>query len=172
MKKLIYALTVSALFASCATLQSVVRSTFPYTSTLIIPASNRTNSTMSVSSSASSFDQIFTGQGTNTSQVTQVRMASAKIDAISPSNQSLGVFRSVKVYLVYGTNQTLVASRNDISASAASSLVLDVDNSKFLDDYLKSGSVRVRVDYVLQNQLPVDLSVRATLGFNVPPTAQ
>ena len=71
MKKLIYALTVSALFASCATLQSVVRSTFPYTSTLIIPASSSTSTNMSVSSSASSFDQIFTGQGTNTSQVSQ-----------------------------------------------------------------------------------------------------
>ena len=172
MKKLIYALTVSALFASCATLQSVVRSTFPYTSTLIIPASSSTSTNMSVSSSASSFDQIFTGQGTNTSQVSQVRMASAKIDAISPSIQSLGIFRSVKVYLVNGSNQTLVASRTNISANAASSLVLDVDNSKFLDEYLKSGSVRVKVDYVLQNKLTVDLSVRATLGFNVPPTAQ
>ena len=172
MKKLIYAITVSTLFASCATLQSVVRSTFPYTSTLIIPSSSSTNTNMSVSSSASSFDQIFTGQGTNTSQVSQVRMASAKIDAISPSNQSLGIFRSVKVYLVNGSNQTLVASRTNISVNAASSLVLDVDNSKFLDEYLKSGSVRVKVDYVLQNKLTVDLSVRATLGFNVPPTAQ
>jgi hypothetical protein len=172
MKKLIFALSVAVLFASCATLQSVVRSTFPYTSTLIIPASSSTNTTMSTSSSASSFDQIFTGQGTNTSQVTQVRMASAKIDAISPSEQSLGVFRSIKVYLVNGSNQTMVASRTNISSTAASSLVLDIDNSKFLDEYVKSGNLRVKVDYVLQNRLTVDLSIKATLGFNIPPTAQ
>jgi hypothetical protein len=170
MKKILSGLIILTFFAtSCATLQSIVKSTFPYTSTLIIPASTQTGRTFSATSSASSIDQIFTGSGSNTSQINQVRMASAKIEAISPSSQNLGIFKSVRIYLLNGSSEVLVASRNDVSTTTGSSLVLDIDNSKFLDDYVKSGNVRVRVDYVLQNSLNVDLSVKASLGFNTSP---
>ena len=170
MKKIIGTLGIlTFILVSCSTLQSIVKSTFPYTSTLIIPASGQTGKTFSATGSASSIDQIFTGSGSNTSQISQVRMSSAKIEAISPSTQNLGVFKSIKIYLLNGTNQTLVASRNDVSTTTGNSLVLDIDNSKFLDEYVKSGDVRVRMDYVLQNGLSVDLSVRASLGFNTSP---
>lgn len=171
MKKILSGLIILTVFVtSCATLQSIVKSTFPYTSTLIIPATSQTGRTFSATSTASSIDQIFTGSGSNTSQITQVRMASAKIEAVSPSGQNLGVFKSVKVYLLNGSNEVLVASRNDVSATSGSLLVLDIDNSKFLDDYVKSGTLRVRMDYVLQSGLNVDLSVKASLGFNSSPT--
>ncbi|MBK0381480.1 hypothetical protein I5M32_00785 [Pedobacter sp. SD-b] len=172
MKKVITGLFVlTAVITSCATVQSIVKSTFPYTSTLIIPASSETGKTLTATSSASSFDEIFTGNGSNTSQISQVRINSAKIEAENPSNQNLGVFKSVQVYLLNGANQTLVASRKDVSTTVGNSLVLDVDNSKFLDDYLKSGNVKVRVEYVLQNGLNVDLSVKASLGFNASPAS-
>jgi hypothetical protein len=170
MKKIIGTLGIlTFILVSCSTLQSIVKSTFPYTSTLIIPASSQTGKTFSATSSASSIDQIFTGSGSNTSQISQVRMSSAKIEAISPSTQNLGVFKSIRIYLLNGSNQTLVASRNDVSTTTGNSLVLDIDDSKFLDEYVKSGDVRVRMDYVLQNGLSVDLSVRASLGFNTSP---
>lgn len=171
MKKILSGLIILTVFvSSCATLQSIVKSTFPYTSTLVIPASSQTGRTFSATSTASSIDQIFTGSGSNTSQISQVRMATAKIEAVSPASQNLGIFKSVKVYLMNGSNEVLVASRNDISSTVGSSLVLDIDNSRFIDEYLKSGSVRVRMDYVLQSGLSVDLSVRASLGFNTSPT--
>lgn len=165
-------LGASLFFTSCATLQSIVKSTFPYTSTLVIPASSQTGRVFSATSTASSIDQIFTGSGSNTSQISQVRIASAKIEAISPSNQNLGVFKSIHVYLLNGSSQVLVASRNDVSATTGSSLVLDIDNSKFLDDYVKSGNLSVRVDYVLQSNLNVDLSMKASLGFNTSPASK
>lgn len=171
MKKILAGLFILTVFvSSCATLQSIVKSTFPYTSTLVIPASSQTGRTFSATSTASSIDQIFTGSGSNTSQISQVRMATAKIEAVSPASQNLGIFKSVKVYLMNGSNEVLVASRNDISSTVGSSLVLDIENSRFIDEYLKSGSVRVRMDYVLQSGLSVDLSVRASLGFNTSPT--
>ncbi|MDA9554933.1 hypothetical protein N9R54_01745 [Pelobium sp.] len=171
MKKILSGLIILTVFVtSCATLQSIVKSTFPYTSTLIIPATSQTGRTFTATSTASSIDQIFTGGGSNTSQISQVRMASAKIEAISPSSQNLGILKSVRVYLLNGSNEVLVASRNDVSATSGSSLVLDIDNSKFLDDYVKSGTLRVRMDYVLQSGLNVDLSVKASLGFNSSPT--
>jgi len=171
MKKILSGLIILTVFvSSCATLQSIVKSTFPYTSTLVIPASSQTGRTFSATSTASSIDQIFTGSGSNTSQISQVRMATAKIEAVSPASQNLGIFKSVKVYLMNGSSEVLVASRNDISSTVGSSLVLDIENSRFIDEYLKSGNVRVRMDYVLQNGLSVDLSVRASLGFNTSPT--
>lgn len=171
MKKLFSGLIILTIFiSSCATLQSIVKSTIPYTSTLIIPASTQTGKTTSATSTASSIDQIFTGSGSNTSQISQVRISSAKIEAINPANQNLGILKSVKIYLLNGGSETLVASRNDVSVTTGNSLVLDIDNSKFLDDYVKSGNVRLRMEYVLQNNLSVDLSVRASIGFNSSPT--
>ena len=170
MKKLIGGLFIlTVIITSCATVQSIVKSTFPYTSTLIIPAASKTGSTLTATSSATSFDQIFTGNSSNTNQITQVRISSAKIESENPSNQNLGVFKSINIYLVNGSQQTLVASRNDVSTTVGKSLVLDINNSKFLDDYLKSGTVRVKMEYVLQSGLSVDLSVKASLGFNTSP---
>lgn len=169
-KHIIGLLFIVATVSSCATLQSIVKSTFPYTATLIIPANQSTGTSYSTTSSASSFDQIFTGSNSNTDQISQVRINSAKIESVNPSNQKLGVFKSIKVYLLNGSNEVIVASRNDIGSTVGNSLILDIDNSQFLDSYLKSGTVRVRVDYVLQNNLSVDLSVKASLGFNTTPT--
>ncbi len=165
-KVLIYTLLVFLFFTSCATVQSVVRSVFPYTATLIIPAANSSNNAFSISSAARSFDQIFTGQ-TNNNQISQVRIASARIDAISPTTQNLGTFKSIKLYLVNGKEQTLVATRTDIAATAGRSIMLDTDNSKLLDDYLKAGTSSIKMEYVLQNNLNADLSVKISLSFNV-----
>ncbi|MDB5121409.1 MAG: hypothetical protein JWN56_2627 [Sphingobacteriales bacterium] len=164
-------LAVSILLTGCATVQSIVRSSFPYTATLIIPSSSNVNSTLSARSSATSFDQIFTGKTTNNENIKEVRITSAKIIASSPANQNLGVFRSVKVFISMGdgSSEVLVANRTDISSNPGNSLVLDIDNSKFLDSYLKSSSVRIRMEYVLKDQLNVDLSVKASLGFSASP---
>ncbi len=172
MKKAFLALTaVAGMITSCATMQSIVRSTFPYTATLVVPASSSTNTVKSATSSASSFDQIFTGQGSNTASVKEVRIASAKIEASNPSNQNLGVFKSIKVYISRGdsSGEVLVASRTDISSTVGNSLVLDIDNSHFLDEYIKGSTVRVRMEYVLRNTLTIDVSLHVSLGFNTAP---
>ena len=173
MKMLFIGFIGVSIFAACATVQSLVRSTLPYTATLIIPAGTSTGGSHSAVSPASSADQIF--GGSSNAQIKEVRVANAKLDASSPSNQSLGVFSSIKLYLSKGdgSGEVLVASRNDVSANAGSSVVLDIDNSRFLDDIIKSSTARVRMVYVLRNSLNTDVSVRATLGFTSnPATAQ
>lgn len=170
-KTLLFILALSGILSGCAALQSIIRSTIPYTATLIIPATARTGVTLSATSSASSFDQVITGQGSNTSQVKEIRIASAKLDASNPANQNLGVLSSVRLYLsrADGSQEVLVASRSDISANAGDNVVLDIDNSRFLDDVVKGASVRVRMEYVLRSTLATDVSVRATLGFSSTP---
>jgi hypothetical protein len=172
MKKIIISfLAITGLISGCGTLQSIIRSTFPYTATVIVPANSRTGTTLSITSSASSFDQIITGQGSNTSQIKEIRTASAKLDASNPSNQNLGVFSVVRIYLsrADGSQEVLVASRNDVSANVGNNLVLDIDNSRFLDDVVKGASVRVRMEYVLRSALNTDVSLRISLGFSSTP---
>lgn len=172
MKKSILAfIVIAGILTGCAAVQSIVRSTFPYTATLLVPASSRVNTSLSSTSQASSFDQIFTGQGSNTDAVKDIRIASAKIDASNPSSQNLGVFKSIRIYLSRGdsSSEVMVASRDDISSTVGSSIMLDVDTSRFLDDYIKGSTVRVRMVYVLRDALNTDVSLRASLGFSVAP---
>ena len=91
MKRSIIAFVVSAsILSGCSAIQSIVRSTFPYTATLSVPSSSSTDVVQSVTAQASSFDQIFTGQGSNTNAITDVRLSSVKLDANYPSGQSFG----------------------------------------------------------------------------------
>jgi hypothetical protein len=171
MRKLIIVfIAATAILSGCATVQSIVRSTFPYTANLIVPASTRTGTAQSATSTLSSVGQIFSSQGT-TSNIQQLRIASARIDAVNPSSQSLGVFSSLRIYLTRsdGSGEILIASRNDVSSGTGNSVVLDIDNSKFLDDYINGGGARIRLDYVLRQSLNVDVSLRASLGFSTAP---
>ena len=174
MKKIIPIFSVFLIFLSgCATVQSIIKSTFPYTATIVVPASSKSNTPISATSSATSIDEVFGNQNGN-NYVKEVRIASAKMVASNPSNKSLGIFKSVKLYVSSGnTNgEVMVASRNDVQENIGSELVLDIDNSKFLDDYIKGNSLRVRLEYVLRNGTTMDVSVRTSLSFISSPKTQ
>jgi hypothetical protein len=173
MKKLSYALFATViLLSSCATVQSIIKSTFPYTASLIIPASAKANTTASATSAASSFDQVF-GNQSGSEYVKEVRIANAKIIALNPTTQSMGVFKSVKVYISNGDGgEVMVASRNDIGENIGNDLILDIDNSRFLDKYIKGNNLRIRMEYVLRKSVDTDVSVRASLNFSSSPNPQ
>ena len=172
MKRSILALVALTIFlGGCAAVQSIVRSTFPYTATLLIPASGKVSTTLSATSPASSFDQIFTGQGSNTTAIKDVHISSARLDATSPSGQSMSVFKTIKMYISRGDSaaEIMVASRDDIGASIGSSIMLDIDNSKLLDEYIKGSTVKVRMEYILRSEISTDISIKTSLGFSVAP---
>lgn len=172
MKKSIIAFVVSAsILSGCSAIQSIVRSTFPYTATLSVPSTNRTDVAQSVTAQASSFDQIFTGQGSNTNAITDVRVSSVKLDATYPSGQSFGVFKSVKIYISRGdsSRELLIATRDNIASTVGNSIMLDADTTILLDEYIKESTVRIRMEYVLRNPTTADMTIKASLGFNAAP---
>jgi hypothetical protein len=173
MKKLIFPLFAAVIFlSSCATVQSIIKSTFPYTASLLIPASAKVNATMSATSAASSFDQVF-GNQKGSDYVKEVRIANAKIIALNPTTQSMGIFKTVKVYISNGDGgEVMVASRNDIGENIGNDLILDIDNSRFLDKYIKGDNLRIRMEYVLRKGVSTDVSVRASLNFSSSPNPQ
>lgn len=170
MKKFVIAFVALAIgITGCATVQSIIKSSFPYTATLVIPASMKANTTISATSAASSFNEVF-GNQNGTSYIKEVRIASAKLTASNPNTQSLGMFKSVKLFISNGSSgEVMVASRNDISENIGTSLVLDIDNSRFLDNYVKGNNLRVRAEYVLRSGISTDVSIRAALSFSSSP---
>lgn len=173
MKKLPFlVLTLAVILGGCATVQSIIKSTFPYTGSLIIPAAAKAGATLSASSAASSFDEIF-GNQKGTEYIKEVRIASAKLNASNPADKSLGMFKSVKLYISNGNSgEIMIASRTDVQENIGRDLVLDIDNSKFVDNYIRGNQLKIRIEYVLRNNNTSDVSIRAALSFTATPNTQ
>ena len=97
-------------------------------------------------------------------------MASARLITTNPRDQSMGMFKSIKVFISSGNSgEVMVASRNEIAEHIGSELVLDIDNSRFLDKIVKGNIIKIRMQYVLRDSLSTDVSVKASLGFSAAP---
>jgi len=166
-----FAFALMLVFSSCAMMQSIVKSTFPYTTTVTIPQASKTGEELSVTAMATSFDQDFKKDGNNGEKVSEVRMVSAKMESVSPTDFNIGNLSMVKVYMAKadGSSEVLVASRVDISADAGNSIVLDIDNSTFLDQRMREPQVKIRVAYKLRKAIDVSPNLHITLGLSAYP---
>lgn len=173
MKRLVLSfIVICTVVTGCATMQSIIKSTFPYTAILTIPANTKSETMQTSISSASSFDEIF-GNQNGAAYIKDVRVASVRLDANNPTKQSLGIFKSVKLFVVNSNgSEVMVASRSDVSENIGNNLVLDIDNSRFVDDYIRGSNLKVRMEYVLRNSLASEVSVRAAINFSAAPNTK
>ncbi|TFF36161.1 hypothetical protein [Mucilaginibacter psychrotolerans] len=172
MKKFILiAIAFAFVSAGCGTVQSIIKSSFPYTATLVIPASSATGTTLTAMSEGTSFDQNFAVKGNNGSRVSDVHIVSAKMTATIPSDFNIGNLVSAKIYMAKanGESEVLVASRTDIGPNSGPSIVLDIDNTHFLDELVREKNVRIRMVYQLRNKINIDASLRVVLGISADP---
>ena len=158
-------------FGSCAMLQSVVKGTFPYTANMVIPASAKVDEPLTAISTGNSFDQDFTKDGNNASRINEVRVISAKLQSSDPSDYNIGNIASVRIYMAKsdGSDEVMVAIRKDITVNAGNSIVLDIDNSHFLDALVRQPSVRIRMVYRLRKAVDTDVSLKVSLGIGSNP---
>ena len=170
-KVMFISLGVALFSGGCAMMQSIVKSTFPYTTTLTIPKSSPVGVELSVTGMATSFDQDFKKDGNNADKVSEVRMVSARIESRDPSDFNIGNLVWAKVYLskADSTDEVLVASRTDISPGVGNSMVLDIDNSNFLDQQVREPKVRIRMVYQLRNHIDVNANLHIVLGLGAFP---
>lgn len=159
------------MLSGCAMMQSIVKSTFPYTTTVIIPPSSNTSDLQSVTGMATSFDQDFKKDGNNASKVNAVRIVSARLQSKAPSDFNIGKLKMIKVYMSSpeGDDEILVASRTDITNDAGNSMVLDIDNSEFLDKLVREPEVKIRVLYKLRNAVDIPVNLHLILGLGAYP---
>ena len=170
-KALIISFCLLLVLSSCAMVQSIVKSTFPYTTTLLIPKSSGVGVELSVTGMATSFDQDFTKTGNNGSKVSEVRIVSARLQSRDPTDFNIGNLVLAKIYMskADGSDEVLVASRTDITAGVGNSLVLDIDNSSFLDQLVREREVKIRMVYKLRNHINVNAHVHVVLGLSAYP---
>ena len=158
------AIVATATLASCSTVSSILQNTFPYNATVLVTSGSPANTTLSSVSAAQSINQL-TGSGAN---VKDIRVSNATLSV--NSNASVGLFKSVKVYLSNnGSNEILVASREDIPDNVGNSLALDIKTNSTLDNMMKSGSVQQRLVYELKQSPTSDISVKTSVGFSSLP---
>ena len=167
-KRIIFYTFLAVIIASCATVQSIVKSTFPYTATLAIPASSATGTSQNTVSMGSSFDQNFVNDGNNATKVKDVHIASARLTVNSPSGYNIGNIQSAKIYMARanGQDEVMVASRSDIGPNIGGTLVLDIDNSVALDELVREKSVRIKMVYTLRNKTDEKASLKISLGIS------
>lgn len=157
----------SAAMVSCGAVQSLVQNTFPYTADVMISTGVPANQETSSTSTASNVQNWFGGN--NNAKIKNVRISDAKIAITSPNNGNLSAVKSVKVYISSaGAGEKLVASRNNIETNG-SSLNLDLNDSSYLDNLVKSSDLTVRTVYVLKNQTTSDMNMRVSLNFSSVP---
>jgi hypothetical protein len=77
----------------------------------------------------------------------------------------------IRIYMAKpdSTDEVMVASRTDITPEVGNSIVLDIDNSHFLDQLIRMPNVRIRMVYKLRNNISVDASMRLVLGLSAYP---
>jgi len=166
-KPLPFLIALLFVFCGCGMFESVVKSTFPYTTNLTIPASSAPGKEYVAINMATSFDQDFTKDGNNANHINQVMVQSAKLRAVEPSGYNIGNMEYVKFYMSKhdGSGEVLVASRTDITKGVGNSMVLDIDNSNFLDELIRQPDVRIRMVYKLRNSINSDVTLKLVLGI-------
>jgi len=161
------AAVASVALVSCGTVQSLVQNTFPYTANVLVSTGVPADKEVSSTATATNVQTWFGGN--NNAKIKDVRISDAKISVVSPAGGSLNAFKSFKVYVSSsGTGERLVASRSNISTDA-SSLNLDLENSGFLDEVVKSTGLTVRTVYELKNQTSSDMNIKVALNFSSIP---
>jgi hypothetical protein len=173
-KALFISLLLPLLVSSCGMLQSIVKSSFPYTATLVIPAAAQTGKSYAAVSLATSFDQNFSSDGNNGNNVSEVSIVSASLELTEPATFNLGNIKSLKVYLARedGKDEVLVATRSEIAPDVGNSIVLDIDNSTFLDKLIRQPNIRVKMVYELRRKIDTDASLHLILGLNAYPAGK
>jgi hypothetical protein len=159
------------IFSGCGMFESVVKSTFPYTTNLTIPASSQPGTQYTAVNIATSYDQNFTKDGNNANHIGEVMVVSEKLRSTDPAGFNIGNLEYVKFYMSKhdGSDEILVASRTDITKGVGNSMVLDIDNSNFLDQLVRQPDVRIRMVYKLRNSVNTDVTVKLILGLSAYP---
>src|ERR1700756_2652757 len=121
-------LPILALFISgCAMTQSIIKSTFPYTTDLTVSASAQPGKEYEVTGVATSFDQNFSKSGDDADRINAVRIISAKLRATNPATFNIGNISEARFYMAKpdGSDEVMVASRMDITPDVGNNIVLD-----------------------------------------------
>lgn len=161
----------ACLLAACGTMQSIVRSTIPYTTALTVKASAQTGQNLTALGAATSFDNIIFKNGENTNRINAVKVISAELRSTLPADFDLGQIKTLKIFMMKADESTavLVASKENIPADVGSLITLDANTSGFLDPFIRDADIRIKMIYTLRNQVKADANLLLVLNLSAMP---
>jgi len=153
-------------------MESIVKSSFPYTTDVMITKTSMPGKEYSSVNEASSLDQSFRKSGNNADKIDAVHIISAQLRAAGRNaDYNIGQLSSVQIYMskANGKDEVMVASQKNINPATGNTMLLDIDNSHFLDELVREPSVSVRVKYKLRNKTSKDVNLRVILNMAAYP---
>ncbi|MFD0751114.1 hypothetical protein ACFQZS_13245 [Mucilaginibacter calamicampi] len=164
---------VACLLAACGTMQSIVLSTIPYTTPLAVAASAKTGQTLTSIGTASSFDKVIFKNGENVNRINAVKVISAELKTVLPADFELGQLSSIKIYMVTAdeSDAVLVASKEKITADAGGTIKLDLNNSSFLDRFIRQPDIKIKMIYTLRSAVTADANLLMVMNFSATPVS-
>jgi hypothetical protein len=164
------AIIVACLLAACGTMQSIMLTSVPYTTPIMVPASARTGQSLTAMGTAVSFDKVIFKNG-NANRINAVKVISAELKSGLPVNFDLGLIQSVKVFMLKPdeSEAVLVASKEKIPTDAGNIITLDLNSSAFLDRFIRQPDIRIKMIYTLRNEVKTDANLMLVMKFSATP---
>lgn len=152
-------------------MQSIVMSSVPYTTPLTVPASAQTGKSLTVIGTTTSFDKVIFKNGGNINRVNAVKVISAELRSTLPADFDLGHIQTLKVFMIKPdeSDAVLVASKENVSADAGNVITLDLNNSGFLDRFLRESDLRIKMIYTLRSQVKANANLTLVMKFSATP---
>jgi len=165
------AIIVACLLLACGTMQSLMLTSVPYTTPLTVTASSKTGQSFTAMGTATSFDKVIFKNGANVNKINAVKVVSAELRSALPADFDLGHIQTLKVYMLKadGSDAVLVASEDDIAADTDNVIMLDVNNSGFLDRFMRESDIRIKMIYTLRTGVKTDANLLLVMNFSATP---
>ena len=170
-KSFFFAIVMACLLASCGTMQSIVRSSVPYTTGLTVKASTQTRQSLTALGTASSFDNFIFKNGENVNRINAVKVISADLRSAFPADFELGNVQSLRVFMMKadGGDAVLVASKDNIATDAGNVIALDINSGVFLDRFIREPDIRIKMLYTLRRPVTADANLLLVMNLNATP---
>lgn len=134
-----------------------------------IPASSIVNVPTAINppSVASSSDQEFDDNNTNSDLVKDIRLETAILTIKSPASQSWNFLKTIEVYIsAEGLDEILIAEKQNIPTDVGNQLELE-STGAVLDEYIKKSSYSLRILTERNSETTQEIEAEAALTFKV-----
>jgi TonB-dependent SusC/RagA subfamily outer membrane receptor len=138
--QLLIFISLACIITDCIAVKSIAQpKAISYNTSLIVFPSANVNKLMMTMSSISSFDQVFSNFDSGERNIKRSHIISARVK----SNDPLGMFKAMKIYLSRGdgSSEVLVASVSNIYPYTEDSLILNLNKNILEDRTIKSDKI-------------------------------
>jgi hypothetical protein len=161
-------LTISV---SCKKVQDLLRFNMNHSVEFVIPGNGIIGNVLSIVSPdiTTNSEETFSSEGTRGDLVKEIKLRKASITAIDPPNQNFRFIKSIKVFISFtdGSNERLIAYKDNVPEDIGSYLEMDIDENLLLDAYIKQDKFKLRTEYVQRGVAPNNTTVRCDMTFRV-----